>query len=158
MRRGPGVLFLLMAALPGSAEADRRDGPTGLWWAEGGAAQVEIAACDGGLCGTVTWLRSPFDENGCPVRDVHNPDSRERERSLVGIQILTGLRTSDSGASWSGGRIYDPTSGRTYSAAVSLDGPDRANVRGYLGIRLLGRTTVWTRVQPEGDLVCRADR
>ena len=73
-------------------------------------------------------------------------------------RFYTGLRPAESGESWSGGRIYDPTSGRQYRAAASLDGRDRLQVRGYLGIRLLGRTTVWTRVQPSGDLVCRADR
>lgn len=158
MRRRLGLLIALLWALPASAGADRGHGPIGLWWAEGGAAQVEIAECHDGLCGTVTWLRSPFDENGCPLRDVQNPDANERDRSLIGIRILTGLRPAESGESWSGGRIYDPTSGRQYSAAASLDSRDRLQVRGYLGIRLLGRTTVWTRVQPSGDLVCRADR
>ena len=144
-------LVVLLAAPASLAATGRAGDPVGLWWAEGGAAQVEIGACGEGLCGTVTWLRSPFDENGCPMRDSRNPDPHERERSLVGIEILRGLRATADG--WSGGEIYDPTSGRRYSAAVAMDGPDRLRVRGYLGIRLLGRTTVWTRVQ--GEPVCR---
>lgn len=157
---GPWCLPLsgLLWALPAFATADGARTPVGLWWAEGGAAQVEIAACGDDLCGTVTWLRSPFDENGCPVRDLQNPDAHERGRSLVGTRILHGLRPAESGERWSGGRIYDPTSGREYGADVSIDDSGRLRVRGYLGIRLLGRTTVWTRVQREGDLVCRADR
>jgi uncharacterized protein (DUF2147 family) len=146
-------LLVLLWALPGFARSDRPDAPVGLWWAEGGAAQVEIGECNDGLCGTVIWLRSPFDENGCPVRDVRNPDVQERGRSLIGVEILRGLRATESRDGWSGGEIYDPTSGRHYSAAVSLDGADRLRVRGYLGIRLLGRTTTWTRVH--GEPVCR---
>lgn len=155
MRRARHFLVGLLLALPAAARSDSSAAPLGLWWAEGGAAQVEIRECGHGLCGRVTWLRSPFDENGCPMRDTFNPDVRSRDRSLVGIEILRGLQSTDSLDTWSGGEIYDPTSGRHYSATVSLDGPDRLRVRGYLGIRLLGRTTVWTRVG--GELVCRTD-
>jgi len=155
MRGRACFVLVLLWPLLGFARSDRPNEPVGLWWAEGGAAQVELGECDDGLCGTVTWLRSPFDENGCPVRDIHNPDVHERGRSLVGVEILRGLRATDSGDTWNGGEIYDPTSGRHYSAAVSVDGPNRLQVRGYLGIRLLGRTTIWTRVH--GEPKCRID-
>jgi uncharacterized protein (DUF2147 family) len=148
------ALLALLSILPGVARGDLRDRPVGLWWAEGGAAQVEIGECDHGLCGVVTWLRSPYDENGCPVRDAQNPDARQRDRSMIGVEILRGLEATDAGNDWSG-EIYDPTSGRHYSAVVSADGSNRLRVRGYLGISLLGRTTIWTRVQ--GEPVCRID-
>jgi glucan biosynthesis protein C len=124
--------------------------PEGRWYAEGGAAQVEIAPCGDALCGEVVWLRSPFDENGCVLTDRQNSDEALRQRPIVGLQILSGLTPiqGESGR-WSGGGIYDPTSGRTYRCLVSLDGPDRLHVRGYLGITLLGRTTTWIRVGAE---------
>jgi hypothetical protein len=31
-------------------------GPVGLWYAEGGAAEVEIRPCSDGLCGKIVWL------------------------------------------------------------------------------------------------------
>ena len=147
------ALLVLLAALPAHGRGERLEAALGLWWAEGGAAQVEIQSCGDALCGKVVWLRSPFDEQGCPVRDTENPDAHARGRPMVGVEILRGLRPEASGEGWSGGEIYDPTSGRHYRAAMSLDGPDRLQVRGYLGIRLLGRTTHWTRVQEEP--VCR---
>ena len=58
------------------------------------------------------------------MSDRFNPDERLRERSLVGIHILSGLRPVGEDT-WDGGTIYDPTSGRSYSCAVSLDGDDR---------------------------------
>jgi hypothetical protein len=30
-----------------------------------------------------------------------------------------------------------------------MDGPDRLKLRGYLGFRILGRTTSWIRVRDE---------
>ena len=127
--------------------------PAGLWYAEGGAAQVEIAGCDDALCGRVVWLRWPFDEHGCELRDVENPDPMQRKRGVLGIHLLRNVRASpERPGEWSG-EIYDPTSGRTYDAVLQMDGPDRLRVHGYLGIRLLGRTTTWLRVGTENQ--CR---
>jgi len=143
------ALVLLMAMIASPAVAND---VVGLWWAEGGAAQVEIHPCPEGLCGRVVWLRSPLDEFGCPLRDEQNPDRALGSRELIGIELVRGLQRSDSDRTeWSGGEIYDPTSGRTYRAVATLDEHGRLHVRGYLGIRLLGRTTVWNRVQGAGS-------
>jgi len=40
---------------------------------------------------------------------------------------------------------------------LELDGDDRALLRGYVGIPLLGRTTTWLRVGSE-ERVCRSER
>ena len=122
--------------------------PVGLWYAEGGAAQVEIFPCSDALCGRVAWLRSPLDEDGCELRDSNNPETALRRRAVVGLQVLNGLRQEDDGGiSWVDGEIYDPASGRTYSCSAQMEGENKLSLRGYvLGIRLLGRTTVWTRV------------
>ena len=152
MRRA--VWTSLLAVLVLAPGASRAEDPTGLWWADGGAAQVAIMRCDEALCGKVVWLRSPFDLNGCPLRDEKNPDPELRGRDVLGLQLLHGLRPSDAYAEeWKGGRIYDPGAGRTYRAVLRMDGPDRLKLRGYLGIRLLGRTTDWIRVREE--MQCR---
>jgi uncharacterized protein (DUF2147 family)/peptidoglycan/LPS O-acetylase OafA/YrhL len=142
------VIGVVLTGAPGEAAS-----PEGRWYAEGGAAQVEIASCGETLCGTIVWLRSPLDENGCELTDRENPDEVLRSRSIVGLEILRDLRADEAAAErWDGGSIYDPTSGRTYRCRVDLDGPDRLRVRGYIGITLLGRTTTWTRVGSERRL------
>jgi uncharacterized protein (DUF2147 family) len=146
------LALLLLPLLPGAARASD---PAGLWWAEGGSAQVEIRYCrDGALCGQVVWLRHPFDEHGCELRDVENPQPALRSRPVAGLEILSDLRSSpENPGEWNGGEIYDPGSGRTYAVVVEMDGPDRLRLRGYLGIRILGRTTTWVRVGSENQ--CR---
>ena len=140
------ALVLVFESTAAAAEAS----PLGLWWAEGGAAQVEIFPCAKALCGRVVWLRSPFDDDGCPVHDEHNPDPALRDRELIGMEFLSGLRPSQNAPNvWINGQIYDPTSGRSYPAALSLDGPRRLRLRGYVAFELLGRTTRWTRVGGE---------
>jgi len=146
--RSAAAGLLLVLSLATAARADAT--PEGRWYAEGGAAQVDIARCQEALCGRVVWLRSPFDENGCPLTDRENPDEALRERSVIGLEILRDLKPAPEVlGSWTGGHIYDPTSGRTYGCNLSLDGPDRIRLRGYLGITLLGRTTTWIRVGSE---------
>lgn len=48
---------------------------------------------------------------------------------------------------FAGGRIVDPQNDRTYRATMKFDGRDRLRVRGYVGIRALGRTQVWERAR-----------
>lgn len=66
-------------------------------------------------------------------------------KPLIGLLFLSGMRQKDDG-SWSGGKITDPESGNTYSCTItpSADGKT-LNVRGYLGISMLGRTQTWTK-------------
>jgi len=140
-----------LTASPGSAAAT----PVGLWYAEGGAAQVSIEPCGSELCGRVVWLRSPYDDDGCDLRDRHNPDPTLRARKVEGLEILQGLTRRPDGT-WVNGRIYDPASGGTYTCQLALDGDDRVRLRGYVGIPLIGRTTTWTRVGTE-NRSCRED-
>jgi uncharacterized protein (DUF2147 family) len=121
--------------------------PVGLWYAEGGAAEVQIVPCSNTLCGKVVWLRSPLGKDGCELRDDKNPDLNSRNRPIVGLEVLSGLKQADDERSvWTGGTIYDPATGRTYSCSARMEGDDRLFLRGYFGIQLLGRTTTWTRV------------
>jgi uncharacterized protein (DUF2147 family) len=152
-----GATVIALAGILAAGPA-RAAGPEGLWYAEGGAAQVEIRSCANALCGRVVWLRSPFDENGCPWRDLYNRSEPLRERSVLGLEILRGLEpSSDEEGVWANGTIYDPTSGRSYRATLRLKGEDRLDLRGYLGIQLLGRTTTWIRVGAE-ERTCAASR
>ena len=137
-------IFVTRPVFAASAE------PVGPWYAEGGAAVVEIRPCGDALCGRVVWLHSPLDEDGCELRDKNNPDPALRNRRLVGLQILGGLVASDQRlVSWTGGTIYDPVSGNTYRCRLELEGHDRLRLRGYVGIPLFGRTTTWTRVRSD---------
>jgi len=150
------VPLLVVAFVVAAAEPAPAAGPLGSWYAEGGAAQVDVAPCGEEVCGTIVWLRSPYDENGCELADRNNPDVSRRTRRLIGLRILSGLRRSRRDPDvWEGGTIYDPTSGRTYDARVAVENDDRLDVRGYLGVPLLGRSSRWLRVGAE-ERVCAA--
>lgn len=103
---------------------------------------VRIVEVAGELRGTVEKVYSP------PAPDAHPlcvPCTGELEgKPVIGLQILSGLRWD--GEQYSGGRILDPNNGKFYRCLMRLaDGGRKLEVRGYIGISLLGRTQVWLR-------------
>lgn len=68
-------------------------------------------------------------------------------KSIVGMKVLTGLRQSaDQPNRYINGHLLDVRTGRVYNgrAVLSSDG-NRLNMRGYLGIELLGKGIVYLR-------------
>ena len=61
------------------------------------------------------------------------------------VPLIEGMTWDDG--EFSGGRITDPTTGRAYRGVLRLDGRDRLRVRGFVGVRALGRTQVWRRAR-----------
>ncbi|MEM9554617.1 MAG: DUF2147 domain-containing protein [Acidobacteriota bacterium] len=124
----------------------------GTWLTEHRDAKVRIAPCGENLCGRLVWLEDPLNEHGKPEVDDDNPDPSLRDRPLLGLQILESFPPAPNGDGvWSGGTIYDPESGKTYKARMSLDG-ETLNLRGYIGVPLLGRTSAWTRSDDRGTI------
>ena len=65
------------------------------------------------------------------------------------MTILRGIKpdASDKGT-WVGGDILDPNDGKIYKVLLKLaDGGKKLDVRGYIGMPMLGRTQTWHRVE-----------
>ncbi len=59
------------------------------------------------------------------------------------VPLIEGMEWDDG--EFSGGRITDPTNGKRYKGILKLEGRDELGVRGYVGVRALGRTQTWRR-------------
>jgi len=46
----------------------------GEWYTTDNAGKVNIYECDGKLCGKITWLEEPDEEDGSEKTDINNPD------------------------------------------------------------------------------------
>ena len=65
-------------------------------------------------------------------------------KPVVGMVIAWNLH--HAGRRLEGGSILDPDNGKVYSVRMTpVAGGQKLEVRGYLGIALLGRTQVWLR-------------
>jgi uncharacterized protein (DUF2147 family) len=120
--------------------------PVGTW--KNDDATFEITEDQGKLSGKIVALRESRTPDGQNKTDIHNPDPGKRQRPIIGLVFLSGF-TQKSSTRWENGTVYDPKSGNTYSASMELDGPEKVNMRGFIGISLIGRTDVWTRVHKD---------
>jgi uncharacterized protein (DUF2147 family) len=122
----------------------------GIWKTERDESKVEIFMCREKICGKIIWLKNPIYTDsrdgkvGTPVIDRKNPDPALKNRPVLGLQILEGF-TAEGSNNWGNGTCYDPKSGKTYRGKIHLAAPGRLELRGYIGIPLFGRTSVWTR-------------
>ena len=136
-------LLLAAAALAGEGAAT----PVGTWRVIGdrsgeAEALVRVSERDGQLEGRIiaVYPRPGVDPEALCERC---PGER-RNQPVQGMSILTGMRRDGDG--YSGGEILDPDSGNLYRCTLTLS-PDNSKlqVRGYIGIPLLGRTQTWLR-------------
>lgn len=132
-------ITVILAFLPLSyVFAQQADLTKGTWYNEAKTGRIQFFMKDSRLSGKVVWLK----ETG--IKDAKNPDPELRSRPIIGIVNLTGFVSKD-GKSWTGGKIYDPESGKTYSSKITIVNDRELDVRGYIGSPLLGRTTRFTR-------------
>lgn len=134
--------MLLPLALFAQKESDRI---TGVWFNGEKSSKIEIYETkNGSFAGKIIWLKEPNDASGKPKLDSKNPDDKLKKRPIMDLVILTGL-TSDGKTKYVNGKIYDPKSGKTYSAKAELTNNNTLALRGFIGVSLVGRTDTWTR-------------
>ena len=121
------------------------DNILGAWKTDGGDSQVELFRCRDKICGKVIWLKVPnyIDRNDGPVgvkkTDRNNPVPALRNRPIVGMLVMKGF-TANGSNRWERGICYDPHTGKSYRCKMKLASPGRLELRGYIGIALIGRT------------------
>ena len=122
---------LLLAAAP--------TGLSGDWITPNHGAIVRVGPCGTTICGRIVRVLRA----GAPPNDANNPDPARRRRPLIGVAVLSGFTPSGAGAT--GGRAYDPESGRSYRSYLSLEGDGTLRVTGC--VAFLCRSQTWTRAR-----------
>jgi uncharacterized protein (DUF2147 family) len=140
-------ILLLIALGLISTLAAATENPVGLWRTiddKSGKEKslVRVSESNGQLQITVEKLfREPGEEPN-PLCD--KCPGEKKNKPVIGMQIGSGLKKD--GDVWSGGEILDPQNGKTYKCKVWLeDKGKKLNVRGFIGVSVLGRTQVWIR-------------
>lgn len=102
-------------------------------------AVVQLSVSGGTLSGTIIDVyKQPGDTGICD-----ECPGNFKGKPVKGLRFVWGLHQAGPNQ-WEGGKILDPKTGKIYSAKMTLNG-DKLEVRGYLGVSLLGRTQTWER-------------
>ena len=115
----------------------------GTWYNAEKTARVQFYEQNGKLFGKIVWLKEPV-RNGQERTDENNPNKELAKKPLMGLVFLKGFEKDGENA-WDGGTIYDPKNGKTYSSNMKLVNPNKLDVRGYIGVSIIGRTSVFIR-------------
>ena len=127
----------------------------GLWNTEKKDAKIKVYKCGAKYCGKIDWLKeatypagSKEGAPGTPILDHNNPDPELRKKPLIGSPILINFIFAGDNL-WKNGKIYNSDNGKIYSGKLTLISHDQLNVRGFIGISLIGGSTTWTRATQE---------
>lgn len=135
-------LFLLSFA---TAKAQNPSDILGVWFTADARSKIEITERNGKYFGSIAWIDQPNDASGKPRKDLENPESSLRSKSILGLENLKNFVWDKSDKRWEDGTIYDPRNGETYACQITLKSDAKLEVRGYLGLPAFGRTEVWVK-------------
>ena len=128
------LMFLFNTTL---VHAQKADDLLGQYWTPKKDGKLEMFKMGNQYFGKLIWGKRKR-------KDFNNPNEALKKRDLVGAVLLKNFSYEDG--EYKHGEIYDPTSGKTYSSKMWLSNGD-LKVRGFVGVSLLGRTEVFTRVR-----------
>ena len=105
-------------------------------------ALIRIVEKDGELQGRIEKLLRISPNN--PQPRCHACTGERKDQPITGMTFLWGFRRNGEG--FSDGQILDPDNGKIYKSRLKLSEDGRKlDVRGYVGVPLLGRSQVWHR-------------
>lgn len=123
--------------------------PVGRWITyddETGKAKsiVTIRIEEGTLFGKIDSLYIEHGDDPDPICD--ECKGKNKDKQILGMTMLWDMKLKSD--TWKSGKILDPENGKIYDCKINvIDGGEKLEVRGFLGISLLGRTQHWIRVE-----------
>ncbi|QEL21992.1 DUF2147 domain-containing protein [Bosea sp. F3-2] len=145
LNRSASFALVMAATLTAAVAWADNASPVGLWRNIDDArgkprALIRITETNGALQGKVEKVfLAPGESPTCA-----KCEGALRNAPVVGLVILSGLKKD--GGDYTGGQILDPDCGKIYSSKISLtDGGRKLDVRGFVGVSLLGRSQTWVR-------------
>jgi uncharacterized protein (DUF2147 family) len=147
MRQAIRAALIAFTLLLATAAYAAHDTPVGTWTQVDDATGkpksiIEITEqADGTLQGVVKQVLFSSQGNH-PICDKCEGD--RHDKPIDGMVIMWGVKKD--GDVWDGGQILDPAKGKTYKVKLSLkENGQKLDVRGYIGMPMLGRTQTWIR-------------
>ena len=141
-------IVLALVAAVGSVSAQGT--PVGVWKTiddktKTEKAQIRITEAGGVYSAKIEKLLAA-DAKPDAVCDKCSDD--RKDKPIVGMEIMRGVKRGDGDNTWDGGTILDAAEGKVYKVRLqTADGGKKLEVRGYVGMPMMGRTQTWIRVE-----------
>lgn len=143
------IVFAAVLSFVGQFAA-AQTGPQGLWKTiddetKAEKSLVRVTEAGGVFSAVVEKLLDPAKADA----KCDKCTDERKGQAVLGMTILRNVKKSSSDAElWDGGEILDPNNGKVYKVRMKpVDGGKKLEVRGYIGLPMLGRTQVWQRVE-----------
>lgn len=140
------IIGVILSALPVAVLHAHNTSPIGKWQVvneEGRKKAVVNITQDlsGALRGTIIRLNEDEGAICDKCKGV------QKNQPIEGMSVVWGLKKVGNNK-WAEGSVLDPSEGDIYKARAELiDNGAKLKLRGFIGISLLGRTQIWSRVE-----------
>lgn len=140
------VLFCVVAIMAIASAFAQADKVVGTYKAvrNGVTSKVKVFKYNDGYRAQVIWVDTLKKEDGSIRLDEKNPDPSKRNVQADKIVLIDKVKF-DGKDKWSGGKIYDPTSGKTFTVSLYFKDEKPLTVKGSIGI--LFQRMYWTKIQ-----------
>lgn len=138
------LLLFFAAQIPAQTS---KDDVLGRWISTDKSVAVNVYREGNNFKAKVIW----FDErlgSGTPMNthiDSHNPNSKMRNRKVIGMDILENLNYNPTNQRWENGKIYDASSGKTWDTFAEIQKDGKLFVRGFWKFTWIGKTLYFKR-------------
>jgi uncharacterized protein (DUF2147 family) len=135
------IAFLMFACQFNIQAQKSSDKIVGIWLNDDKTNKIEIYKVDDTYSAKIVWIEQLENNPGHDPKDKNNPDPEKRNQSILGMDIITGLKYSDG--KWIKGTIYTPQKGIYADCEVELHSDKQLNLVVSKGI--FSKTKIWIR-------------
>ena len=143
------LLIATLLVLTGSAFAQAS--PVGLWKTiddntKKERSLIRVSEAGGVFTGKI---EKRLDADAKPTDICDQCTDDRKNQPILGLTLIRNVKQSaDDKGLWDGGDITDPDNGKVYKVRLKpIDDGKKLEVRGYIGMPMLGRTQTWIRVE-----------
>ncbi len=142
------LLLFLPALIPSTTKVTfKPDDIVGFWMTTENMLKVQVYKAGNEYRGKIIWFEDAhYKAKMEECRDEMNPDPKLRDRKVLGLEVVTGLKYNVKDNNWQDGRIYDSNSGKTYDSEVNMHTTSTLTVTGYWMFTWLGEDMTFYRV------------
>ncbi|MDP5092824.1 MAG: DUF2147 domain-containing protein [Polaribacter sp.] len=136
------VLLLLLVGTLNTIQAQQQtDKIIGIWLNEDKTNNIEIYKFGDTYSAKIVWLSKMESNPNLQPKDKKNPNKDLRNRNILGMDIITGLKFSTN--KWVNGKIYTPKKGMYADCEIELQSNGQLKI--IVSKSGFTKTQIWTR-------------